>query len=82
MEVFTYRYKCKRWYGHVTGTRNLYVEDSTPPQTAALQDAKAYSGSETCDVQLMQKFRIVVTDVEMFPGMACQPLHCFNESVP
>ena len=40
MDIYTYRYKCKRWYGNVTGTRNLYLEGSIVPEEAAKKDAK------------------------------------------
>lgn len=55
-----------------TGTRNIYVEDNTSPEEAALADAKAYSGADKCDIHLLQKFRMTVTDVETYPAMALQ----------
>ena len=80
MDIYTYRYKCKRWYGNVTGTRNLYLEGSIVPEEAAKKDAKSVSGSGDCDIQLIQKFTMVVTDVETYPAMACQPLFKYVES--
>ena len=80
MDVYTYHYICSRWYGYVTGTRNLYLEGPTPPEQAAQKDAKMFTGSETCDVQLIQKYKMVVTDVETFPAMACQPLFKYVET--
>jgi len=60
--------------------RNLYLEGLTPPEQAAQKDAKMATGSATCDVQLIQKFKMVVTDVETFPAMACQPLFKYVET--
>lgn len=80
MDVYTYQYSCKRWYGDVTGTRNLYLEGSTPAEQAAQKDAKLATNSSACDIQLIQKFKMVVTDVETFPAMACQPLFKYVET--
>ena len=79
MDVYTYRYSCQRWYSTVTGTRNLYLEQDIVPEVAAKNDAKRITGSSDCDVQLIQRFKMVVTDVETFPAMACQPLFRYNK---
>ena len=75
MDVYTYKYSCPRWHMTYTGTRNIYVDGDQPPVDAALADAKAYSGAEHCDVHLLQKFRMTVTDVETYPAMALQKTH-------
>ena len=75
MDFYTYRYSCPRWFGNYTGTRNIYVEDDTAPELAAQADAKALSGAEKCDVHLIQKFKMVVTDVETYPAMVLQTAH-------
>jgi len=80
MDVYTYHYTCQRWYGEVTGTRNLYLENSMPPEQAAQKDAKMANNSSVCDIQLIQKFKMVVTDVETFPAMACQPFFKYVET--
>ena len=75
MNVFVYHYKCPRWYGWQTGTRHLYVEGTAHPEEAVMADARAMSGSDNCDIQLIQKYTMVVQDVETYPAMACIPLH-------
>tara|TARA_B110001452_G_C15101014_1_gene383883 strand:+ start:603 stop:851 length:249 start_codon:yes stop_codon:yes gene_type:complete len=75
MDVFTYKYTCPRWYMTYSGTRNIYVQDDQSPEDAALADAKAASGAEKCDVHLLQRFKMVVTDVETYPAMALQKTH-------
>ena len=80
MEVYTYHYNCKRWYGNVAGTRNLYLEGTVHPEEAAREDAKTITGSSECDIQLVQKFTMMVTDVETFPAMACLPLFKYSET--
>lgn len=79
MDVFTYSYNCQGWLGRLTGIRNIYVEGDLQPEKAAKRDAELVTGSKTCDVRLLQRFRMVVSDVEAFPAMAAQPLYkCSN----
>lgn len=78
MNVYTYHYNCPRWYGTVSGTRNLYLEGNVHPEEAIRRDAASMSGSEDCDIQLVQKFTMVIQDVETFPSMAALPLHKYN----
>lgn len=80
MDVYTYQYSCPTWWGHSSGTRNIYVEDETSPMVAAQEDAKAISGAKKCDVHLIQKFKMLVTEVETYPAMACQPLHKWSKT--
>lgn len=75
MNVYTYHYTCPRWYGTATGTRHLYLEGSLQPEDAARRDAESVTGSTECDIHLIQKYTMVVQDVETYPAMACLPLH-------
>ena len=81
MEVFTYTYHCKTWYNKVKGIRNVYVESGVDvlPEEAAKKDAEVATGSSECDIQLLQRFRMVVSDVEAFPAMAAQPLYKYSK---
>lgn len=80
MDVYTYQYSCPTWWGTSRGIRNIYVEDDTSPDVAAQEDAKAFSGAKKCDVHLIQKFKMSVTEVETYPAMACQPLHKWSKT--
>lgn len=80
MDVFTYAYNCSRWYGAVSGTRNIYVEGEVTPIKAATEDAKRFTGSKTCDIRLLQRYKMIVSDVETFPAMATQPLFKCSDS--
>ena len=81
MDVYSYRYKCNTWYYlEVSGIRNFYSQDSVEPKLAALDDARKFTGSKECDVELLQRFKMTVTDVETFPAMATQPLHLYQTS--
>lgn len=80
MDIYTYQYTCPTWWGNSSGIRNIYVEDDTSPVVAAQEDAKALSGCNKCDVHLIQKFKMSVTEVETYPAMACQPLHKWSKT--
>ena len=83
MDVYSYRYTCKNWYWYTsTGIRNFYSDTELSPEKATLaakKDAQRAHTSSECDVQLLQKFKMTVTDVETFPAMAAQPLHQIHE---
>lgn len=82
MDVYSYSYSCKTWYGLITATgiRNLYIDSNIDPYQAVKKDAKKFNNSSDCDIQLLQRFKMTVTDVETFPAMAAQPLHKYNEN--
>lgn len=84
MDVYSYRYTCKTWYWTTTtGIRNFYSNDPSMDdkiEKAAIQDAKRANNSAECDIQLLQKFKMTVTDVQTFPAMAAQPLHQWSSS--
>lgn len=81
MDVYTYHYSCSRWYGVASGTRHLYLEGNLHPEDAARHDAKRVTGSSECDIHLIQKYKMVIEDVETYPAMACLPLHkCKGDS--
>jgi len=81
MDVYSYRFNCRTWYGLLTtsGIRNFYSDSDIDPVSAAKNDAKKFNSSSDCDIQLLQRFKMQVTDVETFPAMAAQPLHKYNE---
>ena len=63
MDVYLYRYTCKRWWGNTSDVRYLHVQGAAGQQTRDLydalrRDAGSVSGSHTCDVQLLQHLRV------------------------
>ena len=74
MNVYTYHYDCKRWYGTVSGTRNIYLEGEVHPEEAVRKDAQNVSGSNQCNIQLIQKYTMAITDVETYPAMAIETI--------
>lgn len=78
MNVYTYHYNCPRWYGTNSGTRHLILEGNIHPEEAVRRDAAMLTGSADCDIRLIQKFTMVIQDVETYPAMAALPLHKFK----
>jgi len=79
MDVFTYSYNCPHWYGNSTGIRNLYLETESDPKEAARADAQKLTSSQSCDVHIIQKFRLVVEHLETYPAMATIPMHKYKK---
>ena len=75
MTTYTYLYNCSRWWGRVSGVRNITHEGSdTEVIDAAVKEAKRVSGSETCDISLLQKFKITLTLAEPYTALVQFPL--------
>lgn len=58
MDVYLYRSECQRWWGRVHDVRLVQVEAGEDPRQAAVADARFQSGSGTCNIDLLQKFRL------------------------
>ncbi len=81
MTTYTYLYKCSRWYGIVSGVRNIVHEGSEKEVLeSATAEAKRVSGSETCDVSLLQKFKIAITLAEPYTALVQFPLSGENQA--
>jgi hypothetical protein len=67
MDVYLYRYHCQRWWGNVTDAKYVKVNDTNNPKKEVLQDAYNHSGSNTCNISLLQHFHLSFTSIESFP---------------
>ena len=68
-DLYLYKYHCKKWWGQTQNVRYLQVPQSqknTNVYDAALQDAKLISGSNLCDVSILQKFSVSIKPLAMF----------------
>ena len=77
MDIYMYKYICPRWYGNVTGIRNIY-DDSAKNESdiirLAKKEANEIYGSKSCNISLLQKFNVVITSKKNYAGMAGIPL--------
>ena len=71
MDVYLYRSECQRWWGRVHDVRLVQVDTQhgEDPRQAAAADARFQSGSETCNIDLLQKFRLSFESMETFQPM-------------
>ena len=61
MTAFTYQYRCKGYFFPWTGTRNIIHHSKTKTmETEAIEDAKEATGSNDCDISLLQTFYLTV----------------------
>ena len=75
LTTYTYLYNCQRWYGTVTGVRNLAHNgiDADVIKTAT-EIAENLTGSQSCEVSLLQKFQMSVQLSQPYPALVQFPL--------
>jgi hypothetical protein len=80
LDVYLYKYNCPRWYGNVSGLRNIVVDNTilkTVSEDKILEIAKhnsnKYTGSKTCDVYLLQKFNTSIRPVKSYSSLSTIP---------
>jgi hypothetical protein len=84
MDVILYRYSCPRWYGTVKGIRNISIENKEDSQELInnLENLEnTYSGSKTCKIDLLQKYRLSITNVENYSGITTIPVKIKTNSI-
>ena len=75
LTTYTYLYNCQRWYGVVTGVRNLAHNGKEEDVIKTATDiAETLTGSQTCEVSLLQKFQMSVQLSEPYPALVQFPL--------
>lgn len=76
MNIFMYKYECPTWYWNYSGVKNLYTDDSINEEQAtklALDKEKNLSGSEYCNIYMLQQFECTIKSIKNFKGMAAIP---------
>ena len=76
MNVYLYKYNCKRWYGNESGLRNMYTESEMAIQDVTLnatKEAKLISGSNTCDISLILKYKLSIESTETYSNITKIP---------
>ena len=75
LTTYTYLYNCQRWWGVVTGVRNLAHDgEETDVIKTATDIAENLTGSQTCEVSLLQKFQMSVQLSEPYAALVQFPL--------
>ena len=76
MDVYLYSYNCPRWYGSVTGLRNLTTKENTSKDEAIkkmINTSNSLSGSQSCSVSLLLKYKLAISSVETYPNVIQLP---------
>ena len=82
MEGYLYHFNCSKWYGSRTGLKNIFIDQKTRSDESIEKiieaDARKTSGSDTCDVQLLQKFSIHIQPVTTYSSIVDNTLPGLN----
>lgn len=78
-DIYLYRYLCRRWWGQVSDLQLVHVPETAEPLLALQQHAMEKSGSQTCSVELLQKFQFSLKVVETYDNLATLPVARIDE---
>lgn len=73
-ELYLYRFNCRRWWGTVSDLQLVHLTGDAELLPTLLTHAQAVSGSQTCNVELLQKFELSMKVVETYGSMATLPV--------
>ena len=76
MDIYMYKYACPRWWGTITGLRNMNTDsglDEKEVINIAKSDANKYTGSQSCDISLLQKFHVSITPIKNYAALTSIP---------
>jgi hypothetical protein len=78
-EVYLYRYICRRWWGPTSDLQMARVPEGADLLSALQVHAEAVCGSKTCNVDILQKFRLSMEVAETYDAMATLPVTQIEE---
>lgn len=73
-----YKATCPRWYGWHDNIRHIVVDKDTPEKdvtNTARKISNAITGSKTCDIQLLQKYHMVINAQKSYPALTGLRFH-------
>ena len=78
MNTYMYKYNCNKWWGNKTGIRNFYIDESKDTDIKNIDeliiaDIQKITKSNECDIELLQKFNIVIKPLNMYAPMVKFP---------
>ena len=72
MDCYMYKSICPRWWGITVNVNHIVVKENTP-ENDVIEQAKltsnALSGSKTCDINLIQKYHMIIEPKTTYPAM-------------
>ena len=81
MDFYMYKSLCPRWYGVKDNIRHIVVAKDTTElnvKQQAKQMANAITGSKTCDIQLIQKYHMIIQPKKSYAALTHLTFHGQN----
>jgi len=78
-----YKSLCPRWYGVENNIRHIVVAKDTTElnvKQQAKQMANTITGSKTCDIQLIQKYHMIIQPKKSYAALTHLTFHGQNSS--
>ena len=78
MNVTLYKYSCPRWWGTLTGLKNVSTnkEISDVKLTNDLTKIENINtGSKSCKIDLIQKYELLINNVHNYSGLSTIPVN-------
>lgn len=78
MNVILYKYSCPRWYGNLSGLKNISIDKELSDDTLTSNLTKIENintGSKTCKIDLIQKYELIINNVHNYQGISTIPVH-------
>ena len=76
MDAYLYSYECKKWWGKVNGLRNIHNNQNLSDEDildVIKKDASQVSGSKTCDISLLLKYKLAINDINTYTDITKIP---------
>tara|TARA_B110000211_G_C13948777_1_gene495141 strand:- start:276 stop:548 length:273 start_codon:yes stop_codon:yes gene_type:complete len=78
MNVILYKYSCPRWYGNLSGLKNISIDKELNDETLTDSLTKIENintGSKTCKIDLIQKYELIINNVLNYQGINTIPVN-------
>jgi len=78
MNVILYKYSCPRWYGNLSGLKNISIDKELNDETLTDNLTKIENintGSKTCKIDLIQKYELIINNVLNYQGINTIPVN-------
>ncbi len=83
MDFYMYKSSCPRWYAIQNDIRHIVVAKDTKEENVkeeAKQTANTLTGSKTCNIQLIQKYHMIIQPKKSYAALTHLTFH--GQNVP
>ena len=81
MDFYMYKSSCPRWYAIQNDIRHIVVSKDTKEEDVkeqAKQTANTLTGSKTCNIQLIQKYHMIIQPKKSYAALTHLTFHGQN----